>query len=117
MTEGPSAPLVSAVLPTLAEELHALLIEQSEVELAGQVPGLRIVGRCRCGDDFCAMFYVLPEPIGPYGPEHRNVLLDPKVGMLVLDVGSERIAAVEALYREDVKKVFDQLMPLSGPLH
>ena len=56
-------PLVSDVLPTLAVELRTLLVEQNEPELAAQIPGLRIVDRCRCGDGFCATFYVRPKPM------------------------------------------------------
>jgi hypothetical protein len=80
-------------------------VEQDEPDLAAQVPGLRIVDRCRCGDDFCATFYVRPKPKGTYGPDHRNVALTPKEGMLILDVVGEKIAGVEVLYRDDVRKV------------
>ena len=51
------------------------------------------------------MFYVLPKPNGAYGPDHRNVALTPNKGMLILDVVGEKIAAVEVLYRDDVRKV------------
>lgn len=44
---------------TPSEELRGLLMQQGERELAAQVLSLRIVDRCRRGDDFCAMFYVL----------------------------------------------------------
>jgi hypothetical protein len=50
------------MLPELSTELQQLLTEQNELELATQVPDLNVVDRCRCGDDFCAMFYVLPKP-------------------------------------------------------
>jgi hypothetical protein len=90
-------PLISDVLPALAQELHQLLVEQGESELADQVPGLRIVDRCRCGDNFCATFYVCPKPNGAYGPGYRNVPLTPREGMLILDVVGEKIAAVEVL--------------------
>jgi hypothetical protein len=100
-------PLLSDMLPGLAHELQQLLIEQDEPELAAQVPGLRIVDRCRCGDDFCATFYVQPRPKRAYGPDHRNVPLTPKEGMLILDVVGEKI--VEVLYRDDVRKVIQAI--------
>jgi hypothetical protein len=75
-------PLLSDVSPALAEEIHTLLLGQDEFELAGQVSELRIVDRCRCADDFCGTFYVRPKPKGDYGPKHRNVVLEPKEGML-----------------------------------
>ena len=103
--------LVSDVLPALAKELHQLLVEQGESKLADQVPGLRIVDRCRCGDDFCAMFYVRPKPKGAYGPRHRNLPLTPKEGMLILDVVGEKIAAVEVLYRDDLRKTIERIVP------
>jgi hypothetical protein len=102
-------PLLSDVLPDLAREIQQLLVEQGEAELAAQVPSLRIVDRCRCGDDFCASFYVQPRPDGAYGPDHRNVTLSPNQGMLILDVVGAGIAGVKVLYREDVRKAIQVL--------
>jgi hypothetical protein len=96
--------LLTDVLPDLAAELQRLLTEAGETELAGQVPGLAILDRCRCGDDFCATFYTQPRPQGSYGPGHRNVALTPEEGMLILDVVGDKIACVEVLYRDDVRK-------------
>lgn len=109
--DASAPPLVSDVLPALAEELHQLLVEQGESKLADQVPGLRIVDRCRYGDDFCAMFYVRPKPKGAYGPGQRNLPLTPKEGMLILDVVGEKIAAVEVLYRDDLRKTIERIVP------
>jgi hypothetical protein len=102
-------PLLIDVLPGLTQELQQLLTGQDEPALAAQVPGLRIVDRCRCEDDFCATFYVRSKPKGAYGPDHRNVALTPNEGMLILDVVGEKIAAVEVLYREDVRKVIQAI--------
>jgi hypothetical protein len=96
-------PLLVEVLPVFAEELRTQLIDQGEWELAGQVSTLRIVGRCRCGDGFCGTFYVLPEPKGAYGPDRRCVQLEPTQGYLILDVVGEKIAAVEVLYRDEIR--------------
>ncbi|HZU42947.1 MAG TPA: hypothetical protein VE994_09770 [Terriglobales bacterium] len=49
--------LLANTLPAFAAELQRLLTEAAEPELAAQVPGLAILDRCRCGDDFCATFY------------------------------------------------------------
>lgn len=85
---------MSDVLPELTRELKELLVKQDELELAAQVSVLRIVDRRRCGDDFCSTFYVQSKPRGGYGPDHRNVELDPKDGMLILDVVGDKIACV-----------------------
>ena len=78
--------LLIELFPELAAELERLLLDQGESELARQVTTLPITERCRCEDDFCATFYVLPKPKGAYGPGHRNVSLEPRDGMLILDV-------------------------------
>ncbi len=96
--------LLVELFPELAAELERLLLQQGESELARQVSNLPVIDRCRCGDDFCGMFYVLPKPKGAYGPSHRNVSLEPKQGTLILDVVAERIAAVEVLYRDAIRQ-------------
>ncbi len=105
------APLLVSAIPEFADELEALLRTAGETDLAAQVTGLRIVDRCRCGDDFCSTFYVQPKPEGAYGPGHRNVALDPKSGMMALDVVDEKIAGVEVLYRDDVQRRLQDALP------
>jgi hypothetical protein len=51
----------------LAQELQELFMQRSEEELASQVPGLRVLDRCRCGDDFCGTFYVRAK-LKPFKP-------------------------------------------------
>ncbi len=104
MSSASDLPFLSEVLPSLVQELEELLLKQGEPELAAQVPVLRILDRCRCGDDFCATFYVRPKPKGSYGPNHRNLSLSPREGMLTLDIVDGSIACVEALYRDDIRK-------------
>ncbi len=99
--------LVSDALPAFAAELQRLLTEAGEPELAAQVPGLVILERCRCDDDFCATFYTQPKPEGAYGPGHRNVALTPEEGMLILDVVGGKIACVELLYRDEIRRKLD----------
>ena len=96
--------LLVEMFPELSSELRQLLLDQGESELAAQVPELTVIERCRCGDGFCGMFYVLPKPRGAYGPEHRNVALTPMNGMLILDVVADKIAAVEVLYRDEIRQ-------------
>jgi hypothetical protein len=103
MCHKKQVPLIEMV-PALSAELQQLLPEQGEAGLAAQVPMLAVIDRCRCGDDFCATFYVQPKPKGAYGPGHRNVALDPDNGMLILDVVDDKIAAVEVLYRDEIRK-------------
>jgi hypothetical protein len=98
------------ILPELAEELEDLLRE-AEPELAGQVRGLKMVDRCRCGDDFCATFYTEPPPGGSYGPGHRNVPLEPSEGMLILDVVGTKIMCVEVLYRDQIRQALLAALP------
>jgi hypothetical protein len=96
--------LLLEMFPALSVEIQRLLAEQGESGLAAQIPQLSVIERCRCGDDFCGMFYVLPKPAGAYGPAHRNVSLDPERGMLILDIVADKIAAVEVLYRDEVRQ-------------
>lgn len=103
--------LLKDVLPELADELALLLEEAGEYHLAPQVPGLRIVDRCRCGDDFCATFYTQPKPLGSFGAGHRNVVLEPERGMIILDVVSGAIACVEVLYRDHIGQRLTAALP------
>ncbi|MBN8733644.1 MAG: hypothetical protein J0L64_24130 [Acidobacteria bacterium] len=98
-------------MPELAAELRALLLASDDSHLAGQVEHLRVIDRCRCGDSFCATLYTAPIPEGSYGPTHRNVVLDPAAGMIVLDVVEERIVCVEILYRDELRSQILHLLP------
>lgn len=104
-------PLLAETLPAFATELRQLLLGQGERELAAQVPGLGILDRCRCGDDFCATFYTQPKPKGGFGPGHRNVRMMPEEGMHLLDVVAGEIACVEVLDRNDVREKLDEVLP------
>ncbi len=98
-------------LPELAAEIQQLLITAGETELAAQVSSLKIVDRCRCGDDFCSTFFVEPKPDGAYGAGHRNINLTPQQGMIVLDVVDEKIACVEVQYRDEIRQKLQTLFP------
>ena len=107
----PVRPLLRELAPNFANELAALLRAADEPRLADQVPALRVVGRCRCGDDFCASFYTAPPPAGAYGPGLRNVPLNPETGMVILDVVDERIMQVEVLYNPRFRQVLHAALP------
>jgi hypothetical protein len=102
---------ISETLPVLSQELEQLLKDTGEAELASQVSGLEILDRCRCGDDFCASFYTQPKPNGAYGPGHRNVILEPAKGMLILDVVHDLIAHVEILHRDEIRQELLAILP------
>lgn len=112
--EGPRS--LIETLPEFACELQRLLIEKDEPELASQVPSLRIFERCSYGDDFCATFYTQPKPKGAYGPGHRNVVLAPDDGTIILDVVEDQICCVEVLDREDVCQKLLAVVPCDSHL-
>lgn len=93
---------LAEILPAFAAEVQEGL--PGDPELSGQVADLEIFGRCECGDSVCATFYTDRRPDGAYGPGHRNVVVDVKKGMVILDVVDGRIACVEVLYRGDVRR-------------
>jgi hypothetical protein len=103
--------LLTEIFPPLARELELLLKNQGEVELAAQVSQLVIVDRCRCGDDFCSSFYTQPKPQGSYEPGHRCMDLDAAEGMLVLDVVAGKIAYIEVLNRNDMRRKLIAALP------
>ena len=84
------------VAPELALELARLLVQEGESSLASQVNDLRIVDRCRCGDDFCATFYTAPPPAGAWDPGHRTIALVPETGYLNVDAIGPDIVQVES---------------------
>jgi len=105
----PAAPeLVTALVVTAASDHR---VGDGEAELAAQVPKLTIADRCRCGDDFCSSFYTQPKPKGPYGPGHRCLDLDAPEGMLLIDVVEGKIAHVEVLNRDDVRRKLRVAVP------
>ena len=98
-------------MPELAEELATLLASAGRHDLAGQVPELTIVDRCRCEDDFCATFYTQSRPQGAYGSGHENLELEPQRGMIILDVVHGSIACVEVLDRDEIRRRLLAAMP------
>jgi hypothetical protein len=98
-------------MPDFAGELTRLLEGEGRADLAQQVTDLRIVGRCRCGDDFCATIYTAPRPRGEW-TNHESIMLEAaETGILILDVAAGRIVEIEALYRDDLRGVLTKLFP------
>lgn len=99
------------MLPNFSDELTTLLTAAGEQVLAAQVSGLSIVDRCRCGDDFCGTFYTELKPQGSYGAGHKNLVLEPVRGDVILDVVNGTIVCVEVLYRDEIRNALIDHMP------
>lgn len=95
--------LLQDALPDFADELIMLLRNQHESDLAEHGPRLRLVDRCRCGDDFCATLYTAPKPKGAYRLNHESLSLNPSSGQLVLDLVDRKIVCIGILFREDIR--------------
>lgn len=104
-------PLLRDALPDLADEVTALLNQDGATELAGQVKSLRLVERCRCGDDFCATIYTAPKPKGAWGPTHESLPLLPASGYVILDLVEKQIVCIEVLFRNDLRRKVLRLFP------
>jgi hypothetical protein len=103
--------LLANALPELTLELERLLAKAGKPELVAQIPGLVILDRCRCEDDFCSSFYTQPKPEGRYGPGHDCMDLDADEGMVLLDVVTGTIAHVEILNRDDIRRKLIAQLP------
>jgi hypothetical protein len=110
MTVRVGLPLTT-LLPAFAEELKAMMRVVQRHDLAAQVPDLVVRSRCTCGDLDCAHFYTEALPLGAYGPSHSNVQLPAASGLVVLDMVSDRVVAIEVLDRPDVKGPLDEHFP------
>jgi hypothetical protein len=111
MGDSSEKPRLVDVLPELAVELRILLEASNHRDLADQLAGLVIFDRCRCGDSFCASFYTQPKPLGAYVGDFYTIEVEPKEGMILLDVVNTQIAHVEVLYRDDIRKTLLSRIP------
>jgi hypothetical protein len=102
---------IGEALPGFTNELEELLKKAGEPKLAAQVQYLKILDRCRCGDDFCSTFYAQSKPDGAYGPDHRNVVLAPDDGTVILDVVADQICCVEVLDRPEIREKLLAALP------
>lgn len=109
--------LLAEALPLLATELEQRLREKRQIEVAGQLPQIQIVDRCRCGDDFCSSFYTQPvfgsihDIQKALWPPHRWVKLEAARGSLTVDLEWEIIAQVKVLHREDIRNALIAALP------
>jgi len=106
------APLLINVIPELAEELKTLLVKAELPGVAEQLDALRIVDRCRCGEDACASFYTANRPDGAWGAGHENVSLNTESGFLILDLVHKKIVHIEVLDKAEIKQKLDKILPL-----
>lgn len=107
----PQPPYLHVILPAVAAEVEQLLRRAGYADLAEQVATLRVVDRCRCGEDFCATIYTQPEPEGAYPEPHFTLDLHPAEGILALDVVANRIACIEILGRDELRHELERLFP------
>ncbi|MGB6691992.1 MAG: hypothetical protein WBE76_29470 [Terracidiphilus sp.] len=111
MPRTSAPPRLVEVFPEFALELEELLIRANRAELAAQIPELSIARRCRCEDDFCATFHTQHERERRSGRDFGHLELQPKAGMIILDIVSGHIAEVEVLYRDDVRRALHAVFP------
>jgi uncharacterized protein YuzE len=97
------------VLPTLYSEVRSALEQQGLSAMSEQLPELRIIARCGCGDTDCATFYVegnrklnaIEQSI--IGVRVADTLSLEVRGLLEIDIDNfGRIAVFEVWGRSDV---------------
>jgi hypothetical protein len=104
------APLLTSVLPELAERIETALWAQGEERIAGQLAELRITGPCTCGQTFCGSFQTLKKPLKRWFMRGRQIeVRDGGPGEIVVDVVRGEIAYVEVLYLDDVRDMLARL--------
>jgi hypothetical protein len=97
--------------PELAAELTALLKCSNRSDLSNQIIDLKIVDRCRCGDDFCAAIYTVPRPLSKVLGSPQCIELEPAEGMIILDACNGQITGIEVLFRDEIRKKLLELLP------
>jgi hypothetical protein len=90
-------PLAREVYPDFVTHLVGLLDAAGHRDLGICAWDVRIIALCACDDEFCQSFYTALPPQGAYGPGHRNIVLWPEHGMIILDVVDGRIMFVEII--------------------
>jgi hypothetical protein len=99
-----SGPLLSEVLPDLAEEMAFLLREQVAEPLCDQLRALHLESVCNCGDGNCASFATAPEV-----KVASTVELQATEGFLIIDLNAaNQICFIEVLHRPDVKYLLEE---------
>jgi hypothetical protein len=104
------APLLSRVLPELAERIEAALRAQGEARLAETVGRLRITNVCTCGQPYCGSFHTASWPMRRWFMRGRQIRLeDGRPGDVMVDVVRGEIAYVEVLHLDDVRDAVARL--------
>jgi hypothetical protein len=93
-----TGPLLSEKLPQLAAELDRLLRGQGRIDLAEQLPTLRIQAICPCEVEGCASFYTA-RPMKRWLRRGKQV----PAGDLMVDTIDGEIVFVEVLGRPDIR--------------
>ena len=101
-------PLLTNILPRLADELRQLLTRQGYLDLTDHISSVRIHDKCRCGNDFCSSIYTALKPEGAWGGGYETIVLDPDEGMINVDIVDRTIVYVEVINRPDIKKAVDE---------
>ena len=86
------------MFPDLVAEIKDLLIQERREDLLPLLETAYFVKGCNCSDDFCTSFFTRSTTSLPNG-QHETVALNPKVGMINLDVSEGQLTYVELLYR------------------
>ena len=90
-------PRLTEARPGFATRLEQALREQGEEDLAVQVPTLRLVRACVCGDEYCRSFWT-GTPIKRWFRRGRNVVVEGlDEGLVALDAIDGRIVYVEVV--------------------
>jgi hypothetical protein len=101
-------PQLTDVLPSLAEELRGLFSLQGHLDLVAQLSTVRVHDKCRCGEDFCSSIYTAPKPEDAWRAGHETIVVDPREGMINVDLVNRTIVYIEILDRSDIRKSADK---------
>lgn len=104
---------IEELFPQFVIELEQLLLNSAHPELTPQIRSLPVVARCLCRSKNCAHFYIEKPSVTGYGTGHWTLELNPKRGLIVLDLIKYRIVGIEVLDRSDVKHILDRFFPVT----
>lgn len=100
---------MAEALPGLYREALTFLTSAGEDGLVEQLPHLLVVGRCRCGDPFCATFYT-KSPVRYASPSQAEYIdIDSEGGMILIHITDGRIVEFEVIGRDEIKAQIEEL--------
>jgi hypothetical protein len=100
-------PTLTDVAPAFAADLERELRAQGDAELAEQIPGLRVLSFCGCGDTECASFTTREPSNRSPDRQVETMTVDALDGMVNIDSLDGRIMYVEVLYRPDLRAALE----------